>query len=110
MKTCLLCGGPPPGLRIIVDLFVCADCLERVQEFSEQGKCFWCRQQKTTGRLPLHYLCICRECRDDYVGQLREAAGKQPVARVRERAVQGRLLEQIDTDGGFEWLAAGERA
>ncbi len=72
-RACVVCGGPPPGARIVHTLFVCRACLEKVEDFPDAAVCFWCREDTHVHRFPgvrgANGLPTCRACRDSFVKQ-----------------------------------------
>jgi len=73
-RACVVCGGPPPGARIVHTLFVCRSCLEKIEDFPDAAVCFWCREDTQVHHFPgvrgAGGLPTCRACRDSFVKQL----------------------------------------
>lgn len=75
-RACVVCGGPPPGARIVHTLFVCRACLEKIEDFPDTAVCFWCLEDAQVHRFPGVRgggLPTCRACRDSFVKQLAAA-------------------------------------
>lgn len=80
VRGCVVCGGPPPGVRIVHKLFVCLACLKRIEAFPVAAACFWCREDTQVHHFPgvrgAGGLPTCRACRDHFVKQLDPSQSK----------------------------------
>ena len=93
---CLACDAVSGlGVRVISRIVICRGCLEAASVFSEQSKCFWCREHKNCHRFT--YLAsgeggvpMCQDCRNDF---LRRLALAERNKRTRIVITQASLLE-----------------
>jgi hypothetical protein len=74
---CVLCGGDPPGVRIVHTLIICRDCLEHPGA-SYPDTCSYCRQGADCHHWPslrgAGGLPMCVACRAKFLAEIQETA------------------------------------